>query len=109
MMIAFVLPIEVGTTTGAPDEVTIGALTFFAAATMASMSRTMIFIMGAPGSPISGCLCSWRSVLNSVSSKLKAPFSCVMATRRVTPGVFVRICGPVLANGRTSPFRPKTV
>ena len=28
---------------------TIGALTFFAAATIASMSRTMIFIIGAPG------------------------------------------------------------
>ena len=58
MMIALALPIDVGTFTGAPPFVTIGALTFFAAATTASMSRTMILIIGAPGSAISGRLFS---------------------------------------------------
>ena len=75
---------------GVAPLVMIGALTFFAAATMASMSRTTIFIIGAPGSAMSGCLFSWRSMLpNCVSSKLNAPLICVIATCRVAPGEFV--------------------
>ena len=101
-MMAFAVPIDVGTVTGIAPLVMIGALTFFAAAAIASMSRTMIFIIGAPGSAISGCLPNWRWTFpNSVSSKLKAPLICVMATRSVAPGESVRICGPVLWNGRT--------
>ena len=58
MMIALALPIDVGTFTGAPFFVTMGALTLAAAATTASMSRTMILIVGTPGSAISGRLFS---------------------------------------------------
>ena len=46
----------VGAVTGMPPFVMIGAFAFFAFATTASRSRTSIFIIGAPGSWMSGCL-----------------------------------------------------
>ena len=72
MMIDIALPIDVGAVTAAAPFVMMGAFTFFAAATMASMSRTISFSIGAPGSAMSGCLFNWRSTLpNSVNSKCR--------------------------------------
>ena len=114
MMMAFALPIGVGAVIGVPPFVTIGAFTFFAFATTVSTSRTSHFIIGAPGSWMSGCLfvCRSRSP-NCVSSKLSAlgpawPVRFIIATRSDAVGEFVRMRGPFGSKPFTPPLNANT-